>query len=30
LLDEGAGLVLDVKMKLDRNSKPAGVELWRF
>ena len=26
----GAGLVLDVKMKLDRGSQPAGIELWRL
>ena len=30
LLGDRAGLVLDVKMKLDRNLKPAGVELWRL
>jgi UDP-N-acetyl-D-galactosamine dehydrogenase len=30
LLADGAGLVLDVKMKLDRCSKPAGIELWRL
>jgi len=30
LLVGGAGLVLDVKMKLDRISRPAGVELWRL
>ena len=30
LLAGGAGLVLDVKMKLDRGSKPAGIELWRL
>jgi UDP-N-acetyl-D-galactosamine dehydrogenase len=30
LLRDGAGLVFDVKMKLDRNSKPAGIELWRL
>ena len=30
LLAGGAGLVLDVKMKLDRDSKPAGIELWRL
>jgi UDP-N-acetyl-D-glucosamine/UDP-N-acetyl-D-galactosamine dehydrogenase len=30
LLGDRAGLVLDVKMKLDRNSRPAGVELWRL
>ena len=30
LLVGGAGLVFDVKMKLDRASKPAGIELWRL
>jgi UDP-N-acetyl-D-galactosamine dehydrogenase len=30
LLHDGAGLVLDVKMKLDRNLQPAGIELWRL
>jgi UDP-N-acetyl-D-galactosamine dehydrogenase len=30
LLIGGAGLVLDVKMKLDRGSQPAGIELWRL
>jgi UDP-N-acetyl-D-glucosamine/UDP-N-acetyl-D-galactosamine dehydrogenase len=30
LLAAGAGLVLDVKMKLDRGAKPEGVELWRM
>ena len=30
LLAAGAGLVLDVKMKLDRGAKPEGVELWRL
>jgi UDP-N-acetyl-D-galactosamine dehydrogenase len=30
LLRDGSGLVLDVKMKLDRATKPAGVELWRL
>lgn len=30
LLHDGAGLVLDVKMKLDRGSQPAGIELWRL
>ena len=25
----GTGLALDVKMKLDRGSKPSGIELWR-
>jgi UDP-N-acetyl-D-galactosamine dehydrogenase len=29
LLRDGSGLVLDVKMKLDRASKPAAIELWR-
>ena len=30
LLDGGTGLVLDVKMKLDRSSQPPGIELWRL
>jgi UDP-N-acetyl-D-galactosamine dehydrogenase len=30
LLCDGGGLVFDVKMKLDRSSKPAGIELWRL
>jgi UDP-N-acetyl-D-galactosamine dehydrogenase len=30
LLGGRAGLVLDVKVKLDRGSKPAGIELWRL
>lgn len=30
LLVGGEGLVLDVKMKLDRSSRPAGIELWRL
>lgn len=30
LLADGAGLVLDVKMKLDRGSQPSGIELWRL
>jgi UDP-N-acetyl-D-galactosamine dehydrogenase len=30
LLAAGAGLILDVKMKLDRGTKPEGVELWRL
>jgi UDP-N-acetyl-D-galactosamine dehydrogenase len=30
LLTGGAGLVLDVKMKLDRGSRPADIELWRL
>jgi UDP-N-acetyl-D-glucosamine/UDP-N-acetyl-D-galactosamine dehydrogenase len=29
LLIGDSGLVLDIKMKLDRGSKPAGIELWR-
>jgi UDP-N-acetyl-D-galactosamine dehydrogenase len=29
LLRDGEGLVLDVKMKLDRASKPGTIELWR-
>src|SRR5262249_50285884 len=29
LLRERSGLVLDVKMKLDRGTKPACIELWR-
>jgi UDP-N-acetyl-D-galactosamine dehydrogenase len=29
LLREGNGLVLDVKMKLDRASTPPAIELWR-
>jgi UDP-N-acetyl-D-galactosamine dehydrogenase len=29
LLRGGEGLVLDVKMRLDRASKPAAIELWR-
>jgi UDP-N-acetyl-D-galactosamine dehydrogenase len=29
LLRDGEGLVLDVKMKLDRARKPAAIELWR-
>jgi UDP-N-acetyl-D-galactosamine dehydrogenase len=29
LLRDGQGLVLDVKMKLDRATKPAVIELWR-
>src|SRR5262249_18459843 len=29
LLRERSGLVLDVKMKLDRSTKPANIELWR-
>lgn len=30
LLHDGAGLVLDVKTRLDRGSQPAGIELWRL
>jgi UDP-N-acetyl-D-glucosamine/UDP-N-acetyl-D-galactosamine dehydrogenase len=30
LLGDGEGLVLDVKLKLDRGSQPAGIELWRL
>ena len=30
LLIGGSGLVFDVKMKLDRSTKPAGIELWRL
>jgi UDP-N-acetyl-D-glucosamine/UDP-N-acetyl-D-galactosamine dehydrogenase len=30
LLKEGTGLVLDVKMQLDRATQPAGIELWRL
>ncbi|MGZ4973370.1 MAG: nucleotide sugar dehydrogenase [Limisphaerales bacterium] len=30
LLANGSGLVFDVKMKLDRGSKPDGIELWRL
>ena len=30
LLHEGAGLILDVKMKLDRSARPSGIELWRL
>jgi UDP-N-acetyl-D-glucosamine/UDP-N-acetyl-D-galactosamine dehydrogenase len=29
LLRDGQGLVLDVKMKLDRATRPAAIELWR-
>ena len=29
LLKGGSGLVLDVKMRLDRDRLPAGIELWR-
>jgi UDP-N-acetyl-D-galactosamine dehydrogenase len=30
LLTGGQGLVLDVKMRLDRASLPDGIELWRL
>jgi hypothetical protein len=30
LLGKDGGLVLDVKTRLDRASKPADVELWRL
>src|SRR5450631_2375360 len=30
LLRGGTGLVLDVKLRLDRGSQPAGIELWRL
>lgn len=30
LLAGGSGLVFDVKMKLDRSTKPDGIELWRL
>jgi UDP-N-acetyl-D-galactosamine dehydrogenase len=30
LLVNGRGLVLDVKMRLDRAAKPDGIELWRL
>jgi len=30
LLTGGSGLVFDVKMKLDRGSKPASIDLWRL
>jgi UDP-N-acetyl-D-glucosamine/UDP-N-acetyl-D-galactosamine dehydrogenase len=30
LLRDGAGLVMDVKGRLDRAAKPAGVDLWRL
>ena len=30
LLRDGSGLVLDVKTKLDRASKPSVIELWRL
>lgn len=30
LLRDGAGLVFDLKMKLDRGTKPSGIELRRL
>jgi UDP-N-acetyl-D-galactosamine dehydrogenase len=30
LLKGGQGVVLDVKSKLDRAQKPAGIDLWRL
>jgi UDP-N-acetyl-D-galactosamine dehydrogenase len=30
LLIGGSGLVFDIKARLDRSSKPAGIELWRL
>ena len=30
LLKNGGGIVLDIKIKLDRISKPDGIELWRL
>src|SRR5262249_48874856 len=30
LLGDGTGFVFDVKMKLDRASKPSGIDLWRL
>jgi UDP-N-acetyl-D-galactosamine dehydrogenase len=30
LLRDGSGLVLDVKTRLERKSKPAAIELWRL
>jgi UDP-N-acetyl-D-glucosamine/UDP-N-acetyl-D-galactosamine dehydrogenase len=30
LLVDGSGFVFDVKTRLDRNSRPAGIELWRL
>ncbi len=30
LLRGGSGLVLDVKLKLDRTARPADIELWRL
>ena len=30
LLKNGGGIVLDIKIKLDRASKPDGIDLWRL
>ena len=30
LLRDGQGVVIDVKSVLDRDKKPAGVDLWRL
>ena len=30
LLKGGAGVVLDVKRRLDRSAKPEGIDLWRL
>ncbi len=30
MLEGGKGLVLDIKMKLDRATTPSGIELWRL
>jgi UDP-N-acetyl-D-galactosamine dehydrogenase len=30
LLRDGSGVVLDVKSRLDRASKPDGIDLWRL
>ena len=30
LLKNGTGFVMDVKLRLDRNTKPEGIELWRL
>jgi hypothetical protein len=30
LLKSGEGIVLDIKAKLDRKTKPEGIDLWRL
>jgi UDP-N-acetyl-D-galactosamine dehydrogenase len=30
LLKDNEGVVLDVRRRLDRDAKPAGIELWRL